>query len=472
MISTFSFAQNNEAKLKEIETLSDLSYKSYKEFKNEESLEYAKKGNKIALEIGDSKSIARTYNQIARAYTNMGKQKEALGYIDKALAEKFTSTDPIFVAKLILLKADNHSSLGLYEVANKEYFEALDLLKNETKPAAIREKISIYSLISYDFFDKEDFQSALKYENLKIKLLKTFPEEEVVYRIGQMYEMKGDIFLQTKKLDSAYHYLTKGYELKKKYNDPVMYTQYYALGDYYNQTGDAKKALDFYLKSIENFDSLQVEDPSIVEVYKDISDIYAKMGNKEKENFYLKKYSELSSKLHKETAESANEAVKMIVNEKDEKFNAFQNKTFLTIGSIVLGVAALIFGLFFWYKKTSKKTEEIISQKEEENHDLLQKVNESFDDIVQLAKTNSPEFFTRFQEVYPEYIEKLKEIYPEISIDDLRFCALLKLNFSTKDIAEYTFVTIRTVQTRKSRLRKKFNIPSDEDIYLWMNELG
>ena len=69
-------------------------------------------------------------------------------------------------------------------------------------------------------------------------------------------------------------------------------------------------------------------------------------------------------------------------------------------------------------------------------------------------------------------LENLKEIYPEISSDDIRFCALLKLNFSTKDIAEYTFVTVRSVQTRKSRLRKKFNITSDEDIYLWMNELG
>ena len=140
--------------------------------------------------------------------------------------------------------------------------------------------------------------------------------------------------------------------------------------------------------------------------------------------------------------------------------------------------------LFYYFKKSRDKNKqiiikskellqrkvEIISQKEQETQDLQQKVNESFDEIVQLAKTNSPEFLTRFQEVYPNFIEKLKEISPEISSDDLRFCALLKLNFSTKDIAEYTFVTIRTVQTRKSRLRKKFNIPSDDDIYLWINK--
>ena len=121
--------------------------------------------------------------------------------------------------------------------------------------------------------------------------------------------------------------------------------------------------------------------------------------------------------------------------------------------------------------KLLHEKENKIAQHAEETQQLKLKVNESFEEVIYLAKTNSPEFFTRFQEVYPEYIEKLKEIYPEISIDDLRFCALLKLSFSTKDISEYTFVTIRTVQTRKSRLRKKFNIPSDNDIYLWMNEL-
>jgi len=46
------------------------------------------------------------------------------------------------------------------------------------------------------------------------------------------------------------------------------------------------------------------------------------------------------------------------------------------------------------------------------------------------------------------------------------------LNFSTKNIAEYTYVTIRTVQIRKNRLRKKFEIPSDEDFNNWMRELG
>ena len=486
LISCFSFGQNNETKLKEIETLYDQSYKSYTEAKNEESLVFAEKAKKIALEIGDSKSIARTYNQIARAYTNLGKNKEALVYIDKAMAEKFSKTDPLFHAKLIVLKANNHTMLGLYEISTKEYFEALDLLKNETKPAALREKVIIYALISYDFYNKGDYQSALKYENLKVKILNSFPEEEIVSQLSTMYDTKGSIFLVTKKFDSAYHYLNKGYELKKKYNDPVLYQQYIALGDYYNDTEDYKKALEFYLKGVENFESLQIEDTTFTGIYKNIADVYAKMGNKEKENFYLNKHADINHKELNKTKKDANEAIKMIVNEKDEKLNAFQSKSFLTIGSIVLGVAALIFGLFVWYRKTSKKTDEIISEtrellteKEEllqeatgENQELKLKVNESFEEVIQLAKDNSVEFFTRFKEVYPEIISKLLEIDPKLRVSELTLCAYLFLGFRTKDIAQYTFKSVNTIRNRKHNLKNKLNIPADENMELWFKNLS
>lgn len=90
----------------------------------------------------------------------------------------------------------------------------------------------------------------------------------------------------------------------------------------------------------------------------------------------------------------------------------------------------------------------------------------------ELAKENSPEFFTRFNEVYPEFRNKLLEISPRSKTSELTFCAYLFLNFSTKDIAEFTFTSPRTVQTRKYNIRKKFNIPTDEDLYIWIQNIA
>jgi hypothetical protein len=92
--------------------------------------------------------------------------------------------------------------------------------------------------------------------------------------------------------------------------------------------------------------------------------------------------------------------------------------------------------------------------------------------VVRLAKNNDPEFLTRFQEVYPNFFPKLLQIEPQLQNSELKFCALLFLNFSSKDIATYTFVQPQSIQTRKNRLRKKLNISSEEDIYIWMKNMN
>ena len=88
-------------------------------------------------------------------------------------------------------------------------------------------------------------------------------------------------------------------------------------------------------------------------------------------------------------------------------------------------------------------------------------------DIVELAKSNSPEFLPLFEKGYPEFVAAMRSLNPSIRSSELYFCALAYLNFSTKDIADFTFVTIRAVQVRRNRLRKKYNIPSEVDFNEW-----
>src|SRR5690554_7395740 len=104
----------------------------------------------------------------------------------------------------------------------------------------------------------------------------------------------------------------------------------------------------------------------------------------------------------------------------------------------------------------------------------MMKSNNDYDvayKIIQLAKNNDPAFLGRFKEVYPEFCKSITEIYPDIKTSELIFCAYLKLNFSTKDIASYLFLLPKTIQNRKNRIRKKLNIPSEEDLYTWMDNL-
>lgn len=102
--------------------------------------------------------------------------------------------------------------------------------------------------------------------------------------------------------------------------------------------------------------------------------------------------------------------------------------------------------------------------------DLNQKIFVQ-DEILALAKENSPRLLNKFRLVEPDFFSKLSAIQPNLKNSELIFCIYLKLNLTTKEIATYTFVTPKAIQNRKNRLRKKLTIASEMDIYKWFNDL-
>lgn len=93
------------------------------------------------------------------------------------------------------------------------------------------------------------------------------------------------------------------------------------------------------------------------------------------------------------------------------------------------------------------------------------------EEIIRLAKENSPRLLSKFKSTYPEFFVNLAAINPNLQNSEIIFCIYLKLRLSTKEIAMYTFVTPKAIQNRKNRLRKKLKISSDTDIYKWFDNL-
>ena len=102
------------------------------------------------------------------------------------------------------------------------------------------------------------------------------------------------------------------------------------------------------------------------------------------------------------------------------------------------------------------------------DHTLL-KADARKEDIVKLAIDNDAAFIPLFKQNFPYFYDNLKSFNKQMTGEEFKFCALLKLGFTTKDIAEYNHFTVRTVQTKKNRLRKSFNIPSEKDLYAWID---
>jgi DNA-binding CsgD family transcriptional regulator len=92
-------------------------------------------------------------------------------------------------------------------------------------------------------------------------------------------------------------------------------------------------------------------------------------------------------------------------------------------------------------------------------------------EVIDMAVQNSSHFFPKFKELYPYFCERLIEIQPNVVASEQEFCAYIKLGFTTKEIAKFTNSSIRSIEGKKYRIRRKYNISEKVDIYVWAANL-
>lgn len=73
-------------------------------------------------------------------------------------------------------------------------------------------------------------------------------------------------------------------------------------------------------------------------------------------------------------------------------------------------------------------------------------------------------FQANFDRIHENFFRNLKQQYPDLTSGDLRFCALLRLNLPTKEIAKLLNISIRGVDAARYRLRKKFNLLQEDSL--------
>lgn len=104
------------------------------------------------------------------------------------------------------------------------------------------------------------------------------------------------------------------------------------------------------------------------------------------------------------------------------------------------------------------------------SNEQLQKINK----LINNAKSDDRDwdlFEKSFNESHENFFKKLKVNYPTLSPNDLKLCAYLRLNMTSKDIASLINISIRGVEIRRYRLRKKFNLATDKNLNEFLMEL-
>ena len=73
-------------------------------------------------------------------------------------------------------------------------------------------------------------------------------------------------------------------------------------------------------------------------------------------------------------------------------------------------------------------------------------------------------FQANFDRIHENFFRNLKLQYTDLTSGDLRFCALLRLNMPTNEIAKLLNISTRGVDAARYRLRKKFNLLPEESL--------
>jgi len=73
-------------------------------------------------------------------------------------------------------------------------------------------------------------------------------------------------------------------------------------------------------------------------------------------------------------------------------------------------------------------------------------------------------FETLFDQAHENFFKRLKQSFPELTQSDLKLCAYLKLNLASKEIAPLLNISIRGVEIRRYRLRKRLSLASDDNL--------
>jgi DNA-binding CsgD family transcriptional regulator len=78
-------------------------------------------------------------------------------------------------------------------------------------------------------------------------------------------------------------------------------------------------------------------------------------------------------------------------------------------------------------------------------------------------------FRVHFEQVHQSFFDKLVSLFPDLSPNDLKLCALIKLNLDTKETASILDISPESAKVARHRLRKKLNLSQDQNLAAFLS---
>ena len=490
-------------------------HRTFRYYKNDSS-KHALIAIENAFKYGDKKTdklrFGKLYSIQGYIYLNQGASARALRSFSKAKVIGIELDD------IDLIIAGYHGLGRTYIV-----LEELDKAKENLKKGldfAIENKYKgaeaiLYNAIGILEISLENTRAALDnfYNFLRLSI-----EKKDTLSIVYSYVNIGESYLKMNVYDTAYYYINKANDLNKYINDAQ------ASASIYGNYGTLALKENNYSKSIKLINqSLKIAYDNnfsefIIDNYYTLIDDYKALQNIEKASKIFKKLDSYKDSIHKINDERKYAAINSLnaLREKEAQVKIleqkFRNRTIILILSVALSLVFIVLLIILYriyYTDRSKHRSEkknlseiideknrelvtrIISEKQHTNFvDLINKSiydiseNSSIDgvkkDLLLLKKSitvkeqitnNWDSFKIQFQKVHPNFFNSLLEKEPNLTSNELRMCAYIRMNMSTKEIANLLNISDRSIQTSRYRLKKKLNLDPSNDLISYIQAI-
>ncbi len=419
------------------------------------SLEYYFKSLKIFREIQDKNYTSTVLNNLGSVFSDQKNFEKAIAYYTEALSIAEANNDTAKKELCLSNIASALSTSGELEKAKKMMLNAMLLHKDEELNNWYGTNVMNLSIV-YSRLNQYDSASILYQKAMSIFNQLNDESNKALFHLNY-----GNFFLDLEDFEKSILNARIAFDKSREFGFPdITWKSAKLLRENYTALNKLEEALRYSLIEIELKDSL-----------------YLERNNAKFSNYELQYQFDM---------------------ERQEKELAQQRKDFVIVIIIIFFISIIAIGVLILARQR-EKSKNILLEKQKlkvelefknkefassvlflmKKNELLSRISEKLIQIEEKAQSYEikkaihfigkelkksseqdlwEEFEIRFKEVHSDFYKNLTDHFPKLTANDIRLCAFLKLNLSSKEISEITGQRVATLEAARSRIRKKLGI--------------
>ncbi|MBD0404991.1 tetratricopeptide repeat protein [Flammeovirga sp. EKP202] len=470
-------------------------------------------------EMNDTVKVVQCHIGIADVYKNKGQYSLSYDHLWEGLSLSKQKED-------LLLQSEINADIGvLYSLFDKyemsiEYLQtALAQAKTLVKLKKVQPDytISLYYSMAVQFRKAKEFSKALVYLD-SCRAIGLKHAKKPLNNTAYVGTEKGIVSLYLNDLKQAEYYLLEAEQHFEKRNNAFLVIIYNFLGDLYVKKKNNKEAISAYKKALRLMKIFHAHEDYRIDILQNLSLLYEQGQQTQLALESLKEANAISDSLfniksiynnrlfqikdkYRETLQLKN--VQLVKQERIIEKNALlKTRLIILIGFLLFTIILSAYLVRFRSKikkmrmeklqyelqmQTARERSEEIMQikskeltantllfieKEQIIAELMNVIREelpsSYNKINKKVSQGNADMWERFNklfiEVNPDFYRRLRKKTPELSPTELKHCALIKLKFNTKEMAQLLNISINSVQISRHRIRKKMGLERNENL--------